>query len=253
MSDHDALEPFSRLRDRDYAREGLIACEGRIVLEKAITAGLAIRSILCVPSDEDFWREKAPSGTPVLCLPRPAMVDHVGFGFHRGVLALAERPVPGDPATAPSGHALVLWNVTDPDNLGTLIRSAAALGASRVYLGGGCADPFSRKALRASMGNALTFPAFMLGGPEELPLAKGPDGTNRLVAAALVPGALGPGELSGNEALSLVLGNEGWGLPDDVLANCDQAVALPMAFGVDSLNVGAAGAILMWEFFRNRP
>jgi len=190
------------------------------------------------------------------------MADLLGFSFHRGAMALADRPVPPDLATIPAGHALALWNVTDPDNLGALIRSAAALGASRIYLGPGCADPYSRKALRASMACALGLPIIPLSGIEQLPLARGPTATgdraragNLLVAAALVAGALEPREVlvaASQSFMTLLLGNEGWGLPADVVAACDERVIVPMAGSVDSLNVGAAGAILMWELFRSR-
>lgn len=261
MDASDPLAPFSKLRDRDYAREGLLVCEGRIVLEKALEAGLALRAVVCVPADYDEWRDRAPAGAAVSALPKPELEEHIGFSFHRGVLALAERPAPRLAAEAatggasglllPRGPALVLWNVTDPDNLGTLIRSAAALGAAAVYLGGGSADPYGRKALRASMGNALTTPLFFLRDESELYLARGP-GENLLVVAALAEGALRPREVSAPGDFTLALGNEGWGLPQGLLAACDRLVELPMASGVDSLNVGAAGAILMWELFGAR-
>lgn len=255
MDVSDPLAPFSKLRDRDYAREGLLVCEGRIVLEKALAAGLALRAVVCVPADYDEWRSRAPAGVAVSALPKPELEAHIGFSFHRGVLALAERPAPRLAAEVagrlPRGPALVLWNVTDPDNLGTLIRSAAALGAAAVYLGGGSADPYGRKALRASMGNALSTPLFILRDEPELYLARGP-GENLLVAAALAEGARRPRELATLGDLSLIVGNEGWGLPRAALDACDRLVELPMASGVDSLNVGAAGAILMWELFGAR-
>lgn len=257
MDASDPLAPFSKLRDRDYAREGLLVCEGRIVLEKALEAGLALRAVVCVPSDYDEWRDRAPAGVTVSALAKPELEAHIGFSFHRGVLALAERPAPrpaaadASGASPPRGPALVLWNVTDPDNLGALIRSAAALGAAAVYLGGGSADPYGRKALRASMGNALSTPLFFLRDESELYLARGP-GENLLVAAALAEGALRPRELATLGDLTLIVGNEGWGLPRAALDACDRLVELPMASGVDSLNVGAAGAILMWELFGAR-
>lgn len=251
---------FAGLRDRDYARAGLMVCEGRIVIQKALDEGVRLRSLLCVPADEDEWRALSGGSFAVAAMNRAEMADLLGFSFHRGALALADRPAP--PASLPDGHALVLWNVTDPDNLGALIRSAVALGAARVYLGPGCADPYSRKALRASMACALGVPIVPLPGVEELALARGGDRAradgdraaagNLLVAAALVPGAVEPRSLAtAGTYASLVLGNEGWGLPADVVAACDAAVAVPMAGGVDSLNVGAAGAILMWELFRH--
>ena len=253
MDPHSA---FAGLRDREYKRSGLIVLEGRLVVEKAIACGLRIRSLLCVPSDEQSWRAVSADTFPVAAMSRAEMEDLVLFAFHRGVLALAERPPGPDPATVPAGHALVLWNVTDPDNLGALIRSASALGASRIYLGPGCADPYGRKSLRASMACALGLPILQLADVGQLALARGvpPGGAagSLLVAAALVPGAAPPAEVAADVAgrfVSLVLGNEGWGLPAEVVAACDRTVIVPMAGAVDSLNVGAAGAILMWELF----
>ncbi len=266
----DPFSAFAGLRDRDYARAGLIVCEGRIVIQKALDCGIRLRSLVCVPADEEEWRGISAAAGPscgfsVASMGRAEMADILGFSFHRGAMALADRPVPPDLATIPAGHALALWNVTDPDNLGALIRSAAALGASRIYLGPGCADPYSRKALRSSMACALGLPVVPLSGIEELPLARGPSATgtatgdraragNLLVAAALVPGALEPHGVpaaASGRPVTLLLGNEGWGLPADLVAACDERVVVPMAGSVDSLNVGAAGAILMWELFRH--
>ena len=246
----DPLSAFAGLRDRDYARAGLMVCEGRIVIQKALDCGVRLRSMLCVPADEEEWLRLSAGSFSVAAMGRAEMADLLGFSFHRGTLALADRPAPPDPDGVPAGHALALWNVTDPDNLGALIRSAAALGAARVYLGPGCADPYGRKALRASMACALGLPIVTLSGAAELPFARGPAG-NLLAAAALVPGALEPAAIAAaGRPVTLVLGNEGWGLPADVAAACDERVVVPMAGGVDSLNVGAAGAILMWELFR---
>jgi tRNA G18 (ribose-2'-O)-methylase SpoU len=251
----DPRSAFAGLRDRDYARAGLMVCEGRIVIEKAIACGIPIRSMLCVPADEDEWMGVSGGSFPVAAMPRAEMADLLGFSFHRGTLALADRPELADHSALPSGHALVLWNVTDPDNLGALIRSAAALGAVCIYLGPGCADPYSRKALRASMACALGLPILSLASVQDLAKARGvgagSGGLNMLVAAALVPGSLQLESFPPSKRpVSLVLGNEGWGLPADLLSACDATVSVPMAGSVDSLNVGAAGAILMWELFR---
>jgi len=257
----DPHSAFAGLRDREYRRSGLIVLEGRLVVEKALACGLRVRSLLCVPADEDEWRSLSAGTFSVAAMGRAEMEDLVLFAFHRGVLALADRPVAPDPADAsagtPGGHALALWNVTDPDNLGALIRSASALGAARIYLGPGCADPFGRKSLRASMGCALGLPVFELPDVAALSLARGAStgaAGNMLVAAALVDGAAAPATVAATAAgrtVTLVMGNEGWGLPADVVAACDQTVIVPMAGNVDSLNVGAAGAILMWELFRH--
>lgn len=225
--------------------------EGRILLDKALDAGLGIEAALCVPADLAAIEARAAGAFPVASLPSPEIAALAGFGFHRGVLALARRPeipAPGaDGAAVPDGHVLVLWNVTDPENLGLLSRSAAALGAAAIALGPGCADPFSRKALRTSMGNLLSRPLLRVDAAS-LAALRGPD---RLLAAA----ALGPRSRDlrdfdpAGHAVALVLGNEGYGLPDGIVDACDAALVVPMASGVDSLNVAAAGAVMMWELF----
>ncbi|MBU0956344.1 MAG: RNA methyltransferase [Spirochaetes bacterium] len=272
---------FAGLRDRDYAREGLFVLEGRLVLEKALAAGIAVAAALCVPADAEEWTGRLPAGTPLQVLPRPEMEQLVGFAFHRGVLALGVRPRSASPAgsdpkpetgsvalgsdpvlsgsdprqNAASGgrprRYLALWQVSDPDNLGALIRSAAALGFDCVILGPGCADPLGRKALRSGMGCALSLPLVSVADIGQLRAACS---DSLLLAAALHLVALTPDELyarlPADRDLVLILGNEGWGLPAEMVAAADYAIQIPMANQVDSLNVGAAGAILMWELTR---
>lgn len=242
------LDLFRGLRDADYRRRGLVVAEGRLVTEKVLEAGLRIRALVCVPSARGEWEGRAEGRFEVRVLPRSEIENLAGFPFHRGVLALAERPriPPLDTENLPAGHLLWLWNVTDPDNLGTLIRSAAALGAGGVLLGPGCADPYGRKALRTSMGTALTRP-IRTADRDAVPLLR--SAGRALYAAALTPDAVAPESLGRTGPRVLVLGNEGWGLPAELSDVCDLRVAVPMARDVDSLNVGAAGAILMYVLF----
>ncbi|HAP43278.1 MAG TPA: hypothetical protein DD477_12030 [Spirochaetaceae bacterium] len=271
VPDFDASDPavclFAKLRDRDYASQGWCVLEGRIVIEKALASGLELVALLTVPADADYWRQRLAGGSDVALrvLARPAMEQLVGFAFHRGALALARRPALGPaclPALGPKDRrvSLALWQVGDPDNLGALIRSAAALGGAAVFLGPGCADPYGRKALRASMGCTLSLPLYPVVDLAGLragltaPAAVGSVATGpRLVAAALSPVALQPGQVVSAGDTVLLLGNEGWGLPPELVTQCDAVVCIPMASGVDSLNVAAAGAILLWELCQAHP
>lgn len=242
---------FRNLRDADYKKRGLIVAEGRIVAEKVLEADLPIRTMVCVPAAREEWLRRARGRFPVETLPRPEIEALAGFPFHRGVLALAERPavVALTPDTIPEGPLLFLWNVTDPDNLGTLIRSAAALGARGILLGPGCADPYGRKALRTSMGNSLIRP---LRAADIRSLGVLKHSRFRTIAAALSPGAEHPEAFRPSRRTVLVLGNEGSGLPAEVVTACRRVVSVPMARDVDSLNVAAAGAILMYKLFGRR-
>jgi RNA methyltransferase, TrmH family len=158
-------------------------------------------------------------------LPHPARVVAV---FRR-----ADLP---NGADAPAG--LALWHVGDPGNLGTLIRTADALGPAFVALSAGCADPTGPKALRASVGAIFRVP---LATWQETPRPR----------VALVPGAERPlWELELDEPVTFLLGAEREGLPAEVLADCDGVAAIPVSGAAESLNVAVAGALALYELRR---
>jgi tRNA G18 (ribose-2'-O)-methylase SpoU len=149
-----------------------------------------------------------------------------------------------------SFHRLVILpNPTDPENLGAIARSAAALGWDGLVLGLEACDPFGRRALRCSMAATLVLPLFQ--AESALCLASLHDAGWTVVAASLEEGALKPSALGGVDRLALVLGNERSGIPSDWRDRSAHVVAIPQlrnaADGVDSLNVAAAAAILLWE------
>ena len=257
------------LRDRDLAAEGLLLLEGSFLVERAISAGLIIRELICVQAQESRWRMTldgiAAKGTAIAIdvMPEAGISDVAGYPFHRGVLALAGRPsfqkmddwVGSSTRDALAGHLLCLWGVADQENLGTLVRSATSLGAAGIFLGPGCADPFGRKALRSSMGASLAMPLFRApGDPEEACSILSGKGWLNVAASGggkTVRDFLNARKSGNAEAkpVALWLGNEGFGLPDSLMAACAAVVAIPMSGKTDSLNVAAAGAILMWELF----
>ena len=159
----------------------------------------------------------------VSALPHPPRVVAV---YRRDALPRGTRPV-----------TLALWQVADPGNVGTLLRSADAFGAG-VALSAGCADPTSPKALRASMGSIF-----------RVPLAGFGEGSGRRVA--LVPrGGTPLPELALDGEIVLVLGAEREGLPGDVLASCDERATIPQTGDAESLNVAMAGTIALYELAR---
>jgi tRNA G18 (ribose-2'-O)-methylase SpoU len=176
----------------------------------------------------------------------------VGFKFHRGCLALGVRGEPVTPASLmePAGPRtlLALEGVTDPDNVGAVFRNAAAFGVAGVLLSSHCADPLYRKAIRVSMGATLS-----------LPFAQAPDWPATLAAlrhagyrlVALCPGAEAEdivqvaAQAPRRPRLALLMGAEGAGLSGATRAAADVEVRIPMAAGVDSLNVAAACGIAL--------
>jgi TrmH family RNA methyltransferase len=155
-----------------------------------------------------------------------------------GTRALAVYPQRWAPA--PAGPVCVaLWGVNDPGNVGTVLRSALAFGAGSVALGPGTADPYGSKAVRASMGAIFSVPVVRIAGVEELP-------GHKLALAAREGRPLA--ELRPAGELTLVIGAEREGLPQDVVAACDDAAHIPIAS--ESLNAAMAATIGLYEVTR---
>jgi tRNA G18 (ribose-2'-O)-methylase SpoU len=173
----------------------------------------------------------------------------VGFELHRGVVASAERPAPLDPAAIVAGtrRVVVAERINDLENLGSLFRNARAFGADAVLLDPETADPFGRRPVRVSMGHVLHVPfARLEPWPDALDLVR----ENGLTVVALAAnGAEGHQAASWRELLperaAILVGAEGPGLTDRAVAAADQCLWIPMAPGVDSINVATAAAIAL--------
>jgi RNA methyltransferase, TrmH family len=170
-----------------------------------------------------------------------------------GVVAIAQRPG-NDPTAAIAGArpmVIVAVDVQDPGNMGALVRSAEAGGATGVIATGGSADPFGWKALRGAMGSAFRLPiARVADAGEAIALVRRVAGLRIAATVAAQGVVMGQADLTG--ALALVVGSEGVGLPDEVVAAADLSVTIPMAPRVESLNVAVATALLVYEARRQR-
>jgi TrmH family RNA methyltransferase len=205
---------------RQRAKLGLFVCEGEDLVDAALAAGIEPVDLLVAGED-------------------------VGQGLLAAVSTLAHPPrVVGVfrtvdlPASTERPAVLALWHVADPGNVGTLIRTADAFGAS-VALSEGCADPTAPKALRGSAGAIFRVP---LGRFDQV-------GEGRRVALTAHGGEpLDRVELG--ERTVFLLGAEREGLPEEVAASCDVAASIPLATGAESLNVAVAGAIALYEWRR---
>ncbi len=249
-----ALQPYTALRERDLVgRERLFVAEGEVVVRVlAMRSKRAVRSFLIeerrVSAIEDVLARA--DGVPAYVVPQAVMDRVVGFSIHRGILALGERGPELSARDLLAGASVVvcLVGLTNHDNVGGIFRSAAAFGADAVLLDDATCDPLYRKAIRVSVGAALLVPFARCGSADAMLDAIGAAG---LEAIALTPrgeetiDALPPA--SGGRAL--LLGTEGPGLPDAVLART-RRVRIDMAGGLDSLNVGVAGAVALHEVTR---
>ena len=225
----------------------LVLVEGPKLIEEAVRSKLVIRAVAL--SDPGA---ALPSGVtaPVLHFSAPLLKSLSDVETPQGMLAVVERPREGDGALkGRKAFILVLDRLQDPGNVGTLFRSAEASGVTSVLLTRGCADPLSPKALRASAGSAFRLPHVLDLSVPDL-LRQLPRGIP-LVAAVAAPAArnvftAAPSELP----VALALGSEGSGLDPDLEDAASARLRIPLAGGVESLNVGAAGAVMMFEIAR---
>lgn len=256
--DHPLWGPFRDLRSagrRVVGGREVFIVEGRMLVEDLLRAGraghLVVHSVATTPALAEQLKPQLPPSAVLLVAPEEELHAIAGFPFHRGVLACAEVPDPS-PEAALLGcqRILVLPHLDDAENLGLLLRSAAALGMDGVLLGKG-PDLWSRRTLRVSMGAAWRLPAWRAEGPAEV-MTRWRDQGGEIVGAALGPGSEVAHAWIPSSRCALVLGPEGSGLDPAWLLRCDRRVVIPMANTVDSLNVAAAGAILMYQMTGGR-
>jgi tRNA G18 (ribose-2'-O)-methylase SpoU len=228
-------------------------CEGRFLVEEALQAGregfLRVLSVLATPKLAPELERLLPENAKLFEAEESALSGLLGFSFHRGVLCCAAvPPEPQEKVLLESKRLLVLPRLDDQDNLGLLLRSAAALGVEGVLVGKGHAL-FRRRTVRVSMGAVWKLPVLQREDPAAwLEDWRRADSSKKseIIGAALGIGTVEAGSWEPAPRCALVLGPEGPGLDEKWLSRCDRTVSIPMQRGMDSLNVAAAGAILMF-------
>jgi tRNA G18 (ribose-2'-O)-methylase SpoU len=233
------------LRRSLEAEHGLFIAEGEKVIRRAIAAGYPVRSMLVAEDKLSAIAELADScPAPLYVVPPDVAEQLTGYRVHRGALASMRRlPLPSLPDLVSGARRLVvLEDIVDHANVGSVFRCAAALGFDAVLLAPRCADPLYRRAVKVSMGAVFAVPYSRMtdwrGGLAELHAAG-----FWLAALTPDPGARPIADVAPVRRLALLIGGEGYGLSDRWLAQADEAVRIPMSRGVDSLNVASAAAI----------
>lgn len=235
------LAPFSQVQQRNDATQVLV--EGEFAVVRALQSAHNVRCVVATPKVAQRLHAQSEH-TTIFALSAAELKTLAGFNFHRGCLACLDRPVLA--RQAPNHRGVVAMGLTDPLNLGALIRNIKAFGASGLWLGPGCADPFSRRCTRASMGHNF-----------QVPLAILPDAMRTLddlqadqttsIAAALGQGATALPDFVVPKRWTLWVGNEGHGLDPAVRDRCTHWVQIPMAPGSDSINVATATGIFLYH------
>ncbi len=269
--DDPRLDVYARLtelqlRNRLEPERGIFIAESDKVIDRALDAGYRPLSLL-VP-DHRLARMRAlieraggdkpeaDGGIPVFVAPAAEIEQLAGYELTRGVLcAMRRTPLPSvEEVVAGARRIAVLEDITNHTNVGAAFRSAAALGVDAVLVTPSCCDPLYRRAVRVSMGTVFQVPWCRIGDVpgEEWPAG----GVAKLRSLGFATAALALADdavslddpvLKSCDKLALVLGTEGDGLSPHTIAACDYTVRIPMAHGVDSLNVAAASAVAFWE------
>lgn len=260
------LDPYLRLSERQlrsvlHPDEALVILESLFVIKLAFERGLDVTSVLVDERHVDALERAVPGlgekDVDVLVADRDLLSQVTGFNVTRGYMAAARRPAARGLRDVLEGarSIAVLEGLVDVSNLGAIFRNAAALGVDGVVLAPECADPLNRRAVRVSMGNVFLVPWAV--APRPWPGALLDELRQRgfeTVAMALDERVvrLGDPSLGHDAKTALFFGTEGTGLTRPVLDGVDRTVIIPMARGVDSLNVAASSAVAFWELFARR-
>lgn len=248
-----------QLRNALDPQRGLAIVESEIAIRTAIANGAKPQSFLLderkLEAMEDLLTTVSDD-VPVFVLPPDEAQKLTGYRVTRGALCAVRRPVlPSmEELLAEARRLVLLEGITDTSNVGAIFRNAAALGADAVLVAPTCADPLSRRAIRVSMGNVFGIPWCRTEGRwpiNAMDMLR--DAGFRRIALALDEKAVSLEDVCpSGDRMALLFGTEGSGLTANTLALCDQTVIIPMAHGVDSLNVAASSAVAMWELFARR-
>lgn len=222
--------------------EGEYVCDGMKLLGEALEKGAEIRSVL--------WKERAQGVEGLNCpwqYAAPAELFDYASPMKNSPGPVFTVAMEGERGEEKLGKAIVLETIQDPGNVGTVLRTAKALDIDAVILTGDCADIYSPKAVRASMG-AIFRQRVIYAERDELRQLADSNGL-KLYAAALSDKAEDIRGLSMKRA-AVCIGSEGQGLSRELIELCDGEVIIPMAPGSESLNAAVAAAIIMWEMQR---
>ena len=251
---HPGLEVYASLTEAqlrnwlDQSR-GIFIAESPKVINVAIEAGCQPLSLLCevrhVEGDAASIIARFPD-IPVYTGSRELLASLTGYTLTRGVLCAMRRPVPPavEEVCRDARRVVVIDGVVDTTNIGAIFRSAAALGIDAVVLTPTSCDPLNRRAIRVSMGTVFLVPWTWVDDAESLRSLG-----FKTVAMALTDKSVSidDPQLCAEPRLAIIMGTEGDGLPASTIQRADYTARIPMAHGVDSLNVAAAAAVAFWQ------
>jgi tRNA G18 (ribose-2'-O)-methylase SpoU len=256
--DDPRLAAYRNLRDRTLRGERMFVAEGSLLVERLLASRFEIESLLATELWAAEFAPRVPADVPVYVAAESLLQAIIGFHLHRGVLAAGHRrpelsleEMLGPPGDRPLA-TIVCPRITKPENMGLVFRVAAGLGVDGLLLGPQCCDPFSRRCLRVSMGASLrALYRKSADLPADLDALRDRWGVE-ILAAVLDERAVPLANVRWPRRAAVMLGNEFDGLDEQWLSYCSQRATIPMAPETDSLNLGVATGIFVYEMMRGR-
>ena len=258
------LQPYRTLRrPMDHFREGIFVAEGEKVVRRLISSNFTIISFLMTPEWYDVLANQltthrpAAHNSPTVYIAEKHLLETiVGYNLHQGIMAMAQLPPQQSleqvMKTLSNPHVLVaLDGLVSAENVGVVVRNCAAFGVDAVLVGETSSSPYLRRAVRNSMGTVFHLPVIHtenLAGT--LLVLHRTYGTRIIAAHPHEQSSIHDTSLAGN--VCIVMGNEGEGISPQILAACTDRIAIPMMNGTDSLNVGSASAVFLYEVRKQR-
>lgn len=254
------LAPYRTMRRSvEHQRVGIFVAEGDKVVRRLLDSHYEVVSLLVPPG----WPEKLanvlearPENIPVYVADKKTLESLTGFSFYQGVLAVGRIPKPAhlDHLLRDSRHPslfVALDSLTNAENLGIVVRNCAAFGVDGLIVGETCSSPFLRRSVRSSMGGIFDVPSVQVSNLQDALRKLAANGI-ACIAAHPRPDSRNIWETNLVRDCCLVFGSEGYGLSEQVLAACSETAAIPMTSSVDSLNVGNATGVFLYEALRQR-
>lgn len=254
--DDPRLDVYRSLKQTNRTRyDSLFVVEGMTVTQRLIESDYRLHSILATPQRLDEIVSTVPSDATIYIVQKALASELVGFRFHLGVLATGYRRDTLVPeAVSDDGPSLMLFGdgIIDQQNVGMLIRIGSAFGADAVLFGPGCADPFSRRVMRVSMGNGLFMPVHESSDAADT-ITRLKKAGYRICGTVLSDEADELSQTSFQSRSVVVFGNETHGISDSVLSRCDDKLTVSMLNGTDSVNVAIAAGIFGYAYRLQYP
>jgi tRNA G18 (ribose-2'-O)-methylase SpoU len=250
------VAPYRNIKEKDLERAGrLFIAEGEYVVRRLFASDFPIESLFVTDRRLEEIGPLAPEGVPLFVTSTEIMNGILGMKFHSGVIACGRRKPLGKLEEVlpnrPGRLTLVVCpDISNAENIGSIVRIAAGFGADALILGEHSHDPFWRQSIRVSMGTVFQLPIYQSQElSQDLARLKGEWGVE-LVATVLEEDAESLSKAKRGERLAILFGGESQGLDDATVRACDRRVTIPMKLGTDSLNVAVAAGVFLYRFTR---